>query len=331
MALSASPDAAVLATVLTVLVGAFIAIALWENAPVFGVPAAVFGFMAVAAWQQRFDAPLYVIPLTYSAIATGAYLVGYVIRNANPRWSAAARACGAAYALVAPAAGFGILAVQTEEGLFEGAPFEESALYQWSTAAVALVGLVATVESSIARRGWVVVVGTGVLAVSLLLEIGHFRPDSIQPYTATIGLYLVLLGMVGLWKFRLIPEFEDIAQVVEAIGAVIVMYPSFAHSLSDGWLYQVLLVTEAAIFFTVSVVLRRRLLLATSLLALVLVAGRALFDAINALPNWIVILIAGLALLGIGTAILVGRDRWARWEEAILSWWNQTGRPQHAG
>jgi hypothetical protein len=73
------------------------------------------------------------------------------------------------------------------------------------------------------------------------------------------------------------------------------------------------------------------LLLATSLLALVLVAGRALFDAINALPNWIVILIAGLALLGIGTAILVGRDRWARWEEAILSWWNQTGRPQHAG
>ena len=329
--LSAAPDAGVLATVLTVLVAAFLAVAVWEDSPLPAVPAAVFVFMAVAAWQQRLDAPQYVIPLAYSTIAAGTYLAGFAMRDAAPRWSDAARACAAAYALVAPAAGFGILGVRTEGGLFQGAPFEESALYQWSTVAVALVGLLATVESSIARRGWVVVLGTAVLTVSLLLEIGHFRPDNVQPYTATIGVYLVLLGLLGLWKFRLMPELEDTAPAVEAIGAVIVMFPSFAQSLTDGWFYQVLVLVEATVFFTLSVALRRRLLLGTSLLALVLIAGRALFDAINALPNWIVILIAGLALLGIGTAILIGRDRWARWEQTILSWWNQTGRPQHAG
>jgi hypothetical protein len=78
------------------------------------------------------------------------------------------------------------------------------------------------------------------------------------------------------------------------------------------------------------VALRRRGLLATSLVALVLVAGRALFDAVNALPNWIVVLLVGMALLGIGMAILVGRDRWGQLEARLLSWWEDMGDTQPA-
>jgi hypothetical protein len=63
-------------------------------------------------------------------------------------------------------------------------------------------------------------------------------------------------------------------------------------------------------------------MLAASLLALVLVAGRALFDAVNVLPNWVVVMIAGMALLGIGVGILAGRERWDRWEKALLGWWD---------
>jgi hypothetical protein len=318
-----------LAVLVTVFAAAFLAVAAWEDAPQLAVPAAVFGFIAVAAWQQRLDAPQYVIPLAYSTIATVAYLSGFAICRVMPRWSAAARTCGATYALVAPAAGFGILSAGTEGQRFDGAPFEESALYQWSTLGVAIAGIVATIESSIARRGWAVVAGSGVLTAAVLLEIGHFRPENIQAYTAVIGAYLVLLGLLGLWKFRLIPEMEDAAPGVEAIGAAVVMLPSFVQSLEGGWQYSMILLAEAAVFFAVSVALRRRLLLGAALTAMVLVAGRALFDAINALPNWVVILIAGMALLGIGTAILVGRDRWARWEQTLLSWWDEAERPQH--
>jgi hypothetical protein len=47
---------------------------------------------------------------------------------------------------------------------------------------------------------------------------------------------------------------------------------------------------EAAAFLTAGIALRRRGLLGASLFALVLVAGRVLFDTINAVPNWIVAL-----------------------------------------
>jgi hypothetical protein len=333
--LSSAPDAAMLAALLTVFIGAFVAVAVWEDEPLFAVPAAVFGFMAVAAWQQRLDAPQYVVPVLYSTVAACAYVSGFALRGVAPRWSSAMRACGATYGLVAPAAGYGMLGSGTEKQIYAGAPFEESALYQWSTAGVALVGVLATIEASIARRGGAVVLGSAVLAASLLLEIGHIRPDNNQAYTAVIGVYVLLLGLLGLWKFRLLPEFEDAAPAVEALGAAIIMIPSFREALAGGWQYLAILLVESAVFFTISVALRRRLLLGTALLAIVLIAGRALFDVINALPNYIVFLIAGLALLGIGTAILIGRDRWARWEHAILSWWDHTGTggrpPQHAG
>jgi hypothetical protein len=51
-----------------------------------------------------------------------------------------------------------------------------------------------------------------------------------------------------------------------------------------------------------------------------------MLDAVNALlPNWIVVLLAGMALLAAGTAILIGRERWDRWQEAMAAWWRATG------
>ena len=131
-------------------------------------------------------------------------------------------------------------------------------------------------------------------------------------------------------RFRLIPDGEDLASPVEALGAATIMFPSFLQSLDGGWHYQAILFVEAAAFLSVGVALRRRGLLAASLAGLVLVAGRALFDAINALPNWIVALMMGMVLLALGLGILIGRERWTRWEEAMMTWWDQTGTPRPA-
>ena len=49
----------------------------------------------------------------------------------------------------------------------------------------------------------------------------------------------------------------------------------------------------------------------------------ALVDAVNALPNWITIMLAGLALLAIGVGILVSRERWGRWQAQVEAWWGE--------
>jgi hypothetical protein len=92
---------------------------------------------------------------------------------------------------------------------------------------------------------------------------------------------------------------------------------------ASGGRYEWIVLAEAVAFFSSSIALGRRGLLAAAIIALVLVASRVLFDAVNALPNWVVVMLAGMALLGIGMGILLGRERWGRWQGALLGWWAQ--------
>jgi hypothetical protein len=230
------------------------------------------------------------------------------------------------YAVAAPFVGFGLLLSQLDEANRIGSTvFYETALYQASTASLVVVGAMAVGCALVSGRRWIIVPASMVLLLALLLQIGRFNPENAQAYTAVIGLYLVGLGLLGLWKFRLIPELADAAVFVEAAGAVVVMLPSFVQSIDAGWRYQWILLAEAALFFAGSVILRRRGMLAVSLLAMALVAGRALFDAVNAMPNWVVVMVAGVALLAVGMGILMGRDRWSRWQEALMGWWADAG------
>ncbi len=318
--LAAAQDATVLASLLTVYVVAYAALAAFEDEPFVALPAAAYGFLMIAAWRAHADASYAVLPMTYAAAAVAAYAAALTLRDVFPRLSLGLRATGAAYALVAPAAGFALLAYAEDAEHLLRTP-----LYQWSTIGVAAVGLLAVIESSLTRRTWITVPASAVLLVALLLQIARFEPENVQAYTAVIGAYLVLLGAVGLARMRLLPEAAPYAQYVEALGAAIVMLPSFVQSLdADGWPYTLALLMEAVAFFSAGVTLRRRGVLSAAILALVLVAGRTLFDAINAMPNWMVAAVVGIALLGVGMGILLGRDRWERWQRSVASWWEDT-------
>jgi hypothetical protein len=325
VSITTSGDASMLALVLTVLIVAYAAIAVVEDTPALAVPSVMFGFAAVAAWRAELDESLAVLPIAYALVGIAAYCAAIVLRGTWPRWSTALRTVGATYALVAPAAGFGVLAGQSENGLVEGEAFERTALYQASTLAVAAVGMLALVESLLAGRKWIIVPASAVLTVSLLLQIGRFSPENPQVYTAVIGSYLVLLGLVGLSRLRLIPELAEYGVYVEALGAATVMLPSFVQSIDSGWRYQWILLIEATLFLTGGIALRRRGILSMGVVFLVLVAGRTLFDAINAMPNWIVVALCGIGLLAIGMGILLGRERWEQWQKTVVSWWEAAG------
>ncbi len=331
VSIATSGDPGTLALVLTVYVAAYPLIAALEDMPAIAAPSVAFGFIAVAAWRAHLDESFAVLPIAYSLAGAAAYCSAFALKDRLPRWSMALRATGAAYALVAPAAGFGVLTGRVEGGATDSDEFARTALYQCSTLAVAAVGVLALVESMIARRRWVIVPASAVLTVALLLQIGRFEPENPQVYTAVVGSYLVLLAIVGLSRMKLIPELGEFAVYVEALGAATVMLPSFVQSFDAGWRYQWILLIEAAMFLTAGIGLRRRGILSAGVLFMVLVAGRTLFDALNAMPNWIVVALCGIGLLGIGMGILLGRERWDKWQRTVVSWWENAGDGALAG
>ncbi|TAK61634.1 MAG: hypothetical protein EPO22_08245 [Dehalococcoidia bacterium] len=172
-------------------------------------------------------------------------------------------------------------------------------------------------EACARRRDWIIAPASAVLLVALLLQIARFDTQNAQAYTTVIGAYLVVLAIVGLSRMKLIPELEEASGYIEALGAATIMLPSFAQSIGGGWRYEVILVVETIVFFAAGVGLRRRGLVSAAAVALVLV------DAVNALPNWITIMLAGLALLAVGVGILVSRERWGRWQTHVQAWWGE--------
>jgi hypothetical protein len=319
-----APDSLTLASMLTVYVAVFAAVAAWEDAPLVLAPSAVFAFIAVVAWRVQFDAALSAIPLAYCGLGVALLAGAYALRSL-PRWRDGVGAAGSVFAIAAPAAGFGILGAHTHHGMAFGTHVQLTALYQWSTLTLAVAGVLLLAGGLLESRRHAIVPASAVLLAALLLEIAHFRPGNAQAYTLVVGSYLVLLGLVGLWKFRLVPQFFDGAPYIEGAGAATVMFPSFARSFDGHWGYSAIVLAEAAAFFSAGIALKRRGVLSMGIAFMVMVAVHALFNAVNALPNWMVVMVAGVALLGVGVAILAGRDRWDAWQKSLLGWWNESG------
>ena len=325
VSLTTPTTAETLSVMLTAYVAASLALAVFENEPLLAAPAAAFGFGAIAAWRAHFDATAAVLPLAFGSVAIVAAAASVALRS-QPRWMTAAGACSAIYAVAAPATGFVVLSSLSHHGYVDGTAFYETALYEWSTLSMALLGALMLGAAANTGRRRIIVPATATLTIALLLQIGRFDPENPQAYTVVTGAYLVLLGLFGLWKFRLIPDLTEAAPFVEAAGAAIIMAPSMIQSLhAGGGRYEWIVLAEAMAFFVSSVALRRRGMLSAAIVAMVLIASRVLFDAVNALPNWVVVMLAGMALLGIGMGILLGRERWGRWQESVLGWWAHTG------
>jgi hypothetical protein len=323
VSLAAGGDAGTLTIILAAYVAMFAAIASYENQPLLAAPSVLFAFATVATYREYADAGWALLPAAYCAIGLIVSVASVAFAD-NKRWSLPLGVAGALFLAAAPVVGIGLLMSQTEAGRINGTLFYETALYQSTVITVAVLGVVLLGTAAALERRWLIVPATAGLVLALLMQIGRFNPENAQAYTVVIGAYLVLLGALGLSRFKLIPELEELAPYVEGLGAAVFMFPSFLQSIDAGWRYQWILLLEASLFFAAGVALRRRGLLAVSLLALVAVAGRALFDAVNALPNWVVVMVAGVSLLGVGMAILLGRDRWTQWQETLVGWWDDT-------
>ena len=163
------------------------------------------------------------------------------------------------------------------------------------------------------------------MMVALLLEIGHFRPENIQAYTAPLGAY-VLAGAFVLDRVRTLPaDLKALLAPVDVLGALLIMGPTLVQSFDDdAWGYGLLLLGEGLAFVGLALVQRRIWLLSTSVSFVVFNGVHYVFLAGGPpLPNWAILAIAGVAVMAAGTAILFGRERWTEWQRALRIWWDR--------
>ncbi|MCH7811121.1 MAG: hypothetical protein IH958_00635, partial [Chloroflexi bacterium] len=317
------------ALLLTVYAAVALALTLWEMEPLALSMPGVYGFFAIlAAWRFYEPNDAY-LPLTYSAIATGLFAFYAAFRRQMPAWTDVALALAFLFAVVAPLAGWiRLSSLADPQGLVGSISFEETALYQTSAAAVAIVGLLLLAQAWLVRRIEFAAGASALLMVALLLEIGHFRPENVQAYTAPLGVYLLAAGILASRVRELPEEIETFIEPLQALGAAVIMGPSLVQSWQPGgWPYALILLGEGLAFLGLALVQRQLWLLGTAMGFVVLEAFRYLFEGGRALPDWVTLTLAGLVLLAAGTAILLGRDTWLQWQASAQQWWRREPLP----
>lgn len=318
------------ALLLTLYAGAALALAAWEREPLALVLPAGYGFFALLASWQYYEPDDAYLPLVVSGVGYALFaLYGAlaVIRDDRvAAWSRVLLALAFAYAVAAPIAGWSRLAMLADpEGFVGDQRFEETLLYQTATASLLLLGLLVLAQSWLWRRIELAAGASALLMVALLLEIGHFRPENAQAYTAPLGAYLLAAAVLTTRLRQLPRDLRVLTGPVEALGAALIMGPSFAQSLDEGaWHYGLILLGEGLGFVALALVQRRLWLLGTAVTFVVIDGAHYLFFAGGpALPNWAILAIAGTAVMAAGTAILLGRERWTDWQRLVQAWWNR--------
>lgn len=322
---------------LTVYATIALALTLWERqAPALWVPA-VYGFFALLAAWRLYEPRDEYLPLALSAIAYALFATRVALRDRGAAvklenladWSLNIEGIAFAYGVAAPVAGWVRLAVLADDRGFIGVDhFEETVLYQVAAASVLLLGAMVIAHWWFAQRRIEIAVGaSALLMVALLLEIGHFRPENVQAYTAPLGAYLLCGGLLALRVRDLPADFEGVIGLVEVVGAGLIMGPSFLQSFDDGaWGYGLLVLGEGLVGVALALVQRRLWLLGTSITFVVLNGVHYLFfrgGGGPGIPTWAILAMAGALIMAAGTAILVSRERWTAWQEMVLAWWSR--------
>ncbi len=297
-----------------------------EGRPLTSVLPAAYGFFAVLAAWRHFGVPDAYLPPALSGIGCALFAVCAALRSRYQSWSQAAMGLAFAYAVAAPVVGWVRLWELAEpSGFVSGQHFEKTLLYESAAASLTILAFLLVGLAWLQRRVEIAAGATALMMAALLLEVGHFRPDNIQAYTAPLGVYVLAAALLAL-RLRSLPEdIRDALGVGELGGALLLMAPTFFQSLHHGaWAYGTILLVEGLALVGVAVVRRRLWLLCSS-------TGFVVADGLHYLffsggptpPTWVLLSVAGMLVMAAGTGILLGREQWTVWQAGIEAWWSR--------
>jgi hypothetical protein len=226
----------------------------------------------------------------------------------------------------------GLLLSQKEQDLAAGNSLVNT--QEWGLAA-AVLGLV---SASIAAEGlrlvrrWIWIPGTLGILVALLMAIATRQPENIQAYTAPTGVYLIAVMLTFKASPRLFRDQMSLHEAVMIAGALALVLPPAEQSFEPGGgKFGLELLGIGLGILAVGLLFHARWLVAAAVATLTATALRMVTGGLFSTPYWLLLGIAGTALLLLGLLVLLERERWDRLRAAVVKWWEEASRPEPPG
>ena len=158
------------------------------------------------------------------------------------------------------------------------------------------------------------------LVPALLALISFVRPSDAQAYAIPTGGYLLAVAALIRRDHR---QGRGVAaSLVAASGVAALILTSVAQALDTERLGYVLwTLAEGVLLLGAGFALRWRVLVVGGVSGVVLIAVRLLFDAVSALPGWVILGGSGITLLGVAVALLLIRDRLTKTGRLVAERW----------
>lgn len=195
---------------------------------------------------------------------------------------------------------------------------------EWTLAATVLGMLSAavTAEGIRLKRRWVWIGGSVGLLASLLMAIATRQPENVQAYAAPVGIYLILIALTFRRSAPLFGRHMHLHEAVMVIGALHLVLPPAEQSFEPGGgKFGLELIGIGLGLLAVGLLFHGRWLVASAILTLTATAGRMVTGGLFTTPYWLLLGIAGTALIGFGLLVLLERERWDRFRQGVVRWW----------
>lgn len=240
-------------------------------------------------------------------------------------WFFAHRFSAGGWAIIGPLLALAFLAAPLADALAAGELVRLVLAHGYGPAglAVALCGAALAADAIMTLRRPTGYSASAMIALAILMGIARISPDNPQAYAIPLGLYLLALSVYVAYERDLGPMRMPSANALLAAAIVVILGTTFLQSLGQPWRYIALGLIEGLALLGATAFLRRRYGVALSVAFIVLIAFRAVFDVARALPNWALIGLLGLLLLGAGVLFLLRRDRLEAWASGTLRRWSE--------
>jgi hypothetical protein len=291
-------------------------------------------------WSWR-EWPLWSLSLVYGGAAAVLFVTFAPARKARTPFPAASSFLSVAPILLAVAtSGISVLLRDLDQqfngfgGSTEGDSITRTPEWFATVVNVAIGGSMLVFEAFYRRSRQAAVAGSAVLLVALEMAIASLEIDNIQVYTAPLAIYVIGLGLSVRQSQPFFGHHMLLHETLFVVGAAILVLPAAEQSFEPGGAnWGLLVIVQGMALLAVGLTLFQRWLAVAGVVTLVAVAARFVFDntANGNIPYWVMLGVAGLALLGVGVLMLLERDWWDRTKARMARWWLEGERPEPPG
>ena len=291
----------------------------WE--PAVGAWAIVL--LVVAGSWAIFDWPAWTLAVTYSAV--GVVVFGALTGLRRPGLDGADIAIqiiawsGLALGPVAALLALG----ERVDALRVDAP----TLVEFRTLTLLLLPAAGAVAFEGYRLGvrWALLPASALVMVSLELAIATQEPANVQFYTLPAAVYVALVGLMMRSSDRL---SDDIGwhEALQVVAAGLLVLPQAEQGFEPGGArWGLILLIEGLALLAVAIVLNTRWLAVSAVVTISAVALRFLWvnRDTDVVPYWVMLAVAGFALLAIGMTVLLQREWWDGTRARLVRRWRQ--------